>query len=102
MDAASKFFFEQIVDEPVTLDTRFSGKRIGNNKNSKVALAGTRGIPMSCVHLGFIDDVEPGGPQPDHELFPQATCNGHLFLSWISFVPLWCDAVHGRKGLLMD
>lgn len=81
VNAAGKFLFEQIIDEPMPFDPRFSRKRFGNDENSEMTLARARRIAMARVHLGFVDDVEARWPEPNHKLFAKSTSNGHLFLS---------------------
>jgi hypothetical protein len=52
---------------------------------------------VARVQLGFIDDVEPRRPEPDHKLFAKSARNGHLFLSSYFFVLLWCDALANER-----
>lgn len=81
MNAAREFVFEQIIDKAMPRDARFAGKRLRNDKNSKMALACARRITMACVQLGLVDDVKPYRFEPDHKLFAKSASNGHLFLS---------------------
>lgn len=81
MDASCQFVLDEIIDEPVALESRFSRKDIGNDENAKMAFARTGRVAMSGVKFGLVDDVKPRRLQPDHELFAKSATNGHLFLS---------------------
>jgi hypothetical protein len=69
MEAARKFFGDELIDHPVARHPGLTCKFVGHDEHTKMTFACPWRRPVARVHLALVDDIKPHGLKSDHELF---------------------------------